>query len=908
MPAERRAPPFRRASPMTMRRDHDTHALSGSAPAPRPTHAVAPSPRATMSLLFTDIVGSTRQWEQSPGMSERVEAHFDVLRTAVASTGGEIFATMGDGIAAGFTSIDAAVHAAVAAQLAMPAVGVAVRMGVHTGEVERVGDDLRGRALNRAARIMSSGHGGQILLSDVAAALVRNGPNPVALSDLGIHHLRDLVEPERLWQVDHPELPATFPLASSAEQGATNLPVQRSFMVGRDVDIVRVVETLDGFPLVTLTGVGGVGKTRLAVTCAAQLAPTFGRVWFVDLAGLTDPADVADTIAVTIGAPVVTDAQAALAAVLAGERTLLVLDNCEHVIDQAAVVVDALLSSCPALSIIATSREPLGVEGEFVVPVRPLDLPVAVALFRRRANAAGADLLSTRATTLDDICRRLDGIPLAIELVAARTATLGVPAVLAALESDGLVLDARRARGDARQETMRSTIEWSYRLLSPTEQLLFRWLAVFRSGVEHDGVRHVAATIDIDPALATDVLSSLVHKSLLTPEVRERGVRYRMLETVRTFALELLDDARERTAAGAAHAEWMATITDLPYADPCSALVGRRSLRLEREADNWRDAVRFAAEHRLGDLAGRLCGPPVAYFLLGRHDLADAVRPLLDLCDGHDQRSRGVLCALIVSASGATDPSSLQAWTDEIRAIDEREPTGLVGLMQWMVLAWSGDFAAAVEVCVEASLDERYRQDTRDMFVGIAVLDHFSLLGATDDPHGLLPRALDVAARSDVALNCVSCLLGAAWGLAGTAPDESLRLVRRALASINDVPALTRLTLPGSASRLLTQLDPRVAARGLLEQLDAIGSHRTYVDLIPLFYAAELLQGLGHDGLGPTLEHLTVSPIAPYLSMMDFVDLARRAFAASNPVPLGELERVVRRALADLVAGVPVPS
>ena len=260
-------------------------------------------------------------------------------------------------------------------------------------------------------------------------------------------------------------------------------------------------------------------------------------------------------------------------------------------------------------------------------------------------------------------------------------------------------------------------------------------------------------------------------------------------------------------------------------------------------------------------------------------------------------------CALIVSASGATDPASLQAWAEEIQAIDERQPTGLGGLMRWMALAWRGDFPAAVEVCVEASRDDRYAQDTRDMFVGIAVLDHFSLVGATDDPHGLLARALDVAARSDVALTRVSSLLGAAWGLATTDPDESLRLVRRALDDIDDVPALTRLTLPGSASRLLTQLDPRVAARGLLEQLDAVDGRRSYVDLIPLFYAAELLQGLGHPGLGATLERLTVSPVAPYLSMMDFVDLARRAFAARNPVPLGELERVVRAALAELAAG-----
>ena len=254
-----------------MRREPDTHALAGGVPTPRPTGAVPPPRRATMSLLFTDIVGSTRQWEQTAGMSERVEAHFAVLRAAVTTAGGEIFATMGDGVAAGFTSVDAAVRAAVTAQLQMPAVGVNVRMGLHTGEVERVGDDYRGRALNRATRLMAIGHGGQVVLSDVAAALVRNGPAPVPLADLGVHHLRDLDEPERLWHLDHPDLPATSPHARVAVH-VSNLPVQRSSLIGRDVDTVRVLETLDGFPLVTLTGVGGVGKTA---PCGAVPRPSW---------------------------------------------------------------------------------------------------------------------------------------------------------------------------------------------------------------------------------------------------------------------------------------------------------------------------------------------------------------------------------------------------------------------------------------------------------------------------------------------------------------------------------------------------------------------------------------------------------------------------------------------------------
>ena len=265
--------------------------------------------------------------------------------------------------------------------------------------------------------------------------------------------------------------------------------------------------------------------------------------------------------------------------------------------------------------------------------------------------------------------------------------------MLAALDDGGLLLDARRLRGDARQETMRSTIEWSYRLLSPAEQLLFRRLAVFRSGIEHDGVQHIAATTDLAPAAATDLLASLVHKSLLTPEVRDHGVRYRMLETVRTFALDVLDAAGERTAAADTHAEWMATITDLPFAEPCSARVERHSIRLEREADNWRDAVRFATEHGRGDLAARLCGPPVAYFLLGRHDLADVVRPLVDLCAGDDHRTRAVRCALDrvglrrhgprqPPGLGRGDPGHRRARADGARWPDALDGTRVAGRLQ----------------------------------------------------------------------------------------------------------------------------------------------------------------------------------------------------------------------------------
>jgi predicted ATPase/class 3 adenylate cyclase len=897
----------------------------------------------TTTFVFTDIEGSTRQWEEAPEMRIRVEHHFAALRRAVAAHDGEVFATMGDGIAAAFASAEAAVAAAVDGQRAMAGIGLAVRMGIHTGEVERADDDFRGRPVNRAARLTALGHGGQILVSDVAAALLRGGPSPVELVDLGTRYLRDLDDPERIWQVVHPDLDGRFPPLRGLGRCADNLPVPRSSMVGRDRDVARVISLLQQHRIVTLTGVGGVGKTRLGLQAAAELLPRCCRVWFVELASVTEADDVVDAVALTVGAAAVTEPLAAATALLGGERTLLVLDNCEHVIDSVAAVVDWLTAECPRLSVIATSREALGIDGEHVVPVRPLDPATTAAdLFRQRASAAGAELGPDAAPAIEQLCRRLDGIPLAIELAAARAATVGLAAIVDALDDRLSVLGGGRRRAVDRHGTMRATIDWSYRLLDEPEQRLVERLAVFPNGFEIDAAQHVAGTLGIGTLAAIEHVASLVQKSMVVAEPFGEGpattVRHRMLETVRAFALERLDERGERLAALRALAEWVAMITDLPWDEPCSAAVERNAIRLEREADAWREATMVATASALGsaeagDLAARLCGPPVAFFLLGRHDLADLVRPLLPLCGDDPLRRRAVLCALMVSAGGATPAEQMQAWADEQQAIDDGAvagaaggavagaaggavagvgtPTGLGGLMRWLASAWRGDFAASVEICAAASLDPRIGRSTRDLFVGIATLDRFSLTDARDDPHGLIGRALEVAERSDVAMHRVTCLLGAAWGLHETEPGRSLELVRRALDDIADLPALTRLTLPGGASRLLARLDPRIAAQGLLEQLDTADTGRadgargagggSFVDLIPVSYATALLHRLDHPTAASALAALTVPSGAPYLSMMDSVDLARRAVAVGDLGSLDELTATVRTALREIV-------
>jgi hypothetical protein len=452
---------------------------------------------------------------------------------------------------------------------------------------------------------------------------------------------------------------------------------------------------------------------------------------------------------------------------------------------------------------------------------------------------------------------------------------------------------------------MEAAIAWSYDLLGPDEQRLVGWLSVFPEGADLDAVLSVAGRLGREVEPATELLATLVDRSLVVAEPQAHGVRYRLLETMRSFLLRRLDAAGERLAAQLAMAEWVATITDVPLVEACGATAQEGAIRLEREVGAWRDAVLAAGRAGRADLAARLCGPPTAFFLLGRHDLADCVASVVDLCRDVPRRRQATLCALMVSAAATTDPGRLQGWADEVMALEGPAPTGLGPLMQWLARLRNGDVEGAVAACLAGADDVRLRETTRDLLLAIAVLDRFSLTGATSDPDGLIPRALASAERSPVALARASARLGAAWGLATIAPERCSELLRRAMADVDDVPALTRLTLPGSAFRLLAGLDPRVAAQGLLDQLDSVPGRRSAVDLVPLSYARVLLARVGHPlasppgGPGP-------EPV-PHPSMMDVVEQARRLAARSRPADLQRLEGDVRAALVEIASGAATP-
>ena len=551
---------------------------------------VKPEPTSgTLIFLFTDIEGSTRLWERLPrAMKTALERHDRILRAAVAASNGQVVKTTGDGIMATFSSAAAAVSACVAAQRDLAAEpwgatgALRVRMGLHAGEAATRSSDYFGPAVNRAARIMAAGHGGQVLLSSAAAGLVTERlPDGAGLRDLGVHRLKDLGRPERLFQLLHPDLADGFPPLATLDRHPNNLPTQTSSFVGREAELEAIGSRLEdeAVRLLTLTGPGGAGKTRLALRAAADQVDRFeDGAFFVDLAAVRAAEDVPAGIARAVGLREATG-QAPLEELkqrLGHQHVLLVLDNFEQVTAAAPLTVE-LLEDCQRLKLLVTSREALRVRPEYLYPVPPLSLPgttrhrrspaelagcEAVQLFVERAQAVRADfrLTEENADVVADICRRLDGLPLAIELATARL-NLFSPAAL----RDRLGSRLRLLRGGARdlparQRTLRSTIEWSYQLLEPGEQRLFELLSVF-SGAGFEAVEVVAAELDRLTELEVDILdglTSLVDKSLLRQAAAEEP-RLVMLETIREYAAERLDGAPELGgAARRAHAAYFA--------------------------------------------------------------------------------------------------------------------------------------------------------------------------------------------------------------------------------------------------------------------------------------------------------------------------------------------------------------
>ena len=541
---------------------------------------------APLTFLFTDVEGSTRLWEQHPQqMQSALERHEVLLRSAIADVNGDVVKTTGDGLMAVFGLPTAAVSAALSAQRALlgeswPArCAIRVRMGIHTGEAEARGGDFFGPAVNRAARIMAVGHGGQILLSGATAVLLDGGlPATATLRDLGEHRLKDLGRPEHLFQLADRDLPSEFPPLATLDRRPNNLPTQASAFVGRDSVLHDLRERLDdaAVRLVTLTGPGGTGKTRLALRAAADQIDRFtDGVFFVDLVTATDGDAVLALVAAAVGLADTTERSPLneLRRHFRSQQVLLVLDNFEQVTVAGPVLLD-LLADCPSLKLLVTSRQALRVRGENVVSVPPLSLPAgadhattavelsqfeAIQLFVERARTVRSDfrLTDDNASAVAEICRRLDGLPLAIELATARMNLFSPEALRDRLGSRLKLLGGGARDLPARQQTLRATIEWSYLLLEPAEQRLFELLSVF-AGSSVEAVEAVATGLDEAAGIeldALDSLSSLLDKSLVRQADTTGGdqaPRIVMLETIREYAAEQLG----------ARAEFAATVRD----------------------------------------------------------------------------------------------------------------------------------------------------------------------------------------------------------------------------------------------------------------------------------------------------------------------------------------------------------
>src|SRR6267378_1241791 len=501
-------------------------------------------PSGTVTFLFTDIEGSTRLLQElGDDWADVLNDQRRLMRGAITANKGVELGTEGDSFFVVFASAGDATEAVVSAQHALATHAwtggkeVRVRMGLHTGEARRVGDDYVGPDVHRAARIAACGHGGQVVISDSVYALVVTAlPAGVSLRDLGEHRLKDLPRPEHLYQLEIEGLPTEFPPLKTLDVRKNNLPLQLTSFLGRAAELAELKGLLTKGRLVSLLGTGGIGKTRLAIELATEVLEDFGYVWLAELAAVSDPDLVAQTLmtAIDVREQAGRTSIDALIDYFAPKSALIILDNCEHLVEPSAVLAESLLEACPKLKIIATSREHLGVPGEtsWRVPSLPVPDPerlpaleqvaesAAVALFVDRAIAASPSFQLTKenAPLVVQVCQRLDGIPLAIELAAKRLSLLTLPQMITRLNDRFRLLTGGGRTALPRQQTLRAAIDWSHELLAEPERTLLRRVSVFAGGFSLELAEEICAWATLDAADMLDLLGALVSKSLVVYE------------------------------------------------------------------------------------------------------------------------------------------------------------------------------------------------------------------------------------------------------------------------------------------------------------------------------------------------------------------------------------------------------
>ncbi len=850
---------------------------------------MAQPPPGAVTFLFTDIEGSTRLWEEQPeAMRAALALHDKLVRDAIEVQGGRVVKSTGDGAFAAFASPERGARSAAEAQVALadadwPALApLRVRMGLHVGEATEQDGDFLGPDVNRAARVMSAAHGGQIVCTAAVAELVRGS---CSLVDLGEHRLRDLQSPVHLFQVDPPGHAPVFPPLRSLDAYRSNLPYELSSFVGRAAELRQVADEMRSARVVSIVGVGGVGKTRLALQVGSELLPDYADgVWFCELAPVLEPEDLPDAVAAAIGyaPPQGVSVADGLPRYLERKELLLILDNCEHLVDAIAEFVAATTTRAAGVSVLVTSREALGVRGEHVAPLASLPLPAGVdatsvlasesgALFVARAAEARGEFSvdAENGQSVHDLCVRLDGIPLAIELAAAQTTMMTPAEIVKRLDRQFRLLTGGRRVRLERHQTLRAAIDWSYDLLTDDERALLDRLSVCVGGFDLDGAVAIASGIGADEFDAVELLASLVAKSLVERDERHGATRYRQLEMIRQYATEQLNATGAAEAARDDHSRYYLSVA-IRLCGEAATPVGFDALeRLDTETANIAAAARWllasdrvadlltvfhdlpyvdgfmlpiATIDELGSIAAETVKRPDASSHLGFSeacywtgsrayfdgDMA-TYRSLVDLVQS-SPHSDGSTLAIFMRAVPAIfdgDAAGAAVWSE--KAVEHARLGGDQMLLGFL-LAQLGMFQQFHEPELGLRTAEEALAVART--TGSAVASLYPLLALTTTAKHLDPKraldAADEALRSDTTQRqIVSNIVKGSVGhiqFANGQVTEGLAAFGEALRSYDDAGARTVFTIILSdLAALLVPIDPLAAADlGALAESDAI--------------------------------------------------------------------------------------
>jgi predicted ATPase len=823
-------------------------------------------PSGVVTFLFTDIEGSTRRWEaDADEMRAALLVHDEVLRTAIEKHDGFLFSHTGDGVVAAFASPRSAVDAAVAAQreLELP-----VRMGMATGEAELRDGDYFGAVLNRAARVMAAGHGGQILVADSTAGLLSG----VDLLDLGPRRLRDVPMPVGVFQVRAAGLRAEFPALRALDTTPGNLRRATTSLIGRESEVAEIEAAVKAHRLVTLTGVGGVGKTRLAVEVAAHLADEFpDGVWVFELAAVTDPAAVPDAVAAVLGITQQpgNSVSESVASTLEGRSRLLVIDNCEHVVDSVADLVEAIFAHSATVKILATSREGLGVADEQLWLVPSLDVgagieSAAANLFIDRARSVDSGFLAAdQAAAVVEVCRRLDGIPLAIELAASRVASMTAGEISDRLDDRFRLLVGSR-RGLGRHQTLRQAVGWSYELLDDAEKVLLDRLSIFVGGFDLESACAVAASEHIDDLAVLDLLDALVRKSLLVANRSSGRTRFSMLETIRQFAEERLIASGVAGEVRTAHARY--------FADRESDILALWDSPRQREAYEWfvtefanlRAAFRWAADQNDLDSAAAIATYSVFLgMMVENHEPIAWAEEVIEPARTASHRRLATLCVMASACyvTGRIEESLRYSQAAECALVDGRDEVPY-GRMAWSL---GGHMAAGkLQQWIEFCRAELTRNINRDVFTRACLVMALAMVKSPDEASAAAEGLIEAGEATRNAQQLSYALHAYAFANRDANPVSALNALRRGLVVARDSGnRYNESNLLAMLCRL--EADHGEPAAAFDYSCAAIGryhdSGNTTMMHIPLAVAAALSDRFGRHEAAATIAGFAVHPL-----------------------------------------------